>query len=134
MSKKGFRVEFDTSDFNKGMDELDRKVDQWWREARERMADSLLLLSRLEVPHDTGFLQASGHVFYDLADDSWNVAYNTVYASYVHEGMRRNGSHVIQHYQKGRKKKYLEDPLKLNMTLFQEKGRDYIATKLQGEL
>lgn len=134
MSKKGFSVEFDTSDFDKGMDELDRKVDEWWREAREQMADALLTLSRFEVPHDTGFLQASGHVFYDFSEDSWNVAYNTEYASFVHEGMRRDGSHVIQHYQKGRKKKYLEDPLKLNFSLFEAKGRDYIANKLQGEL
>ena len=47
MAKKGFRVEFDTSDFDKGIDELNRKVDVWWREAREQMADALLLISRL---------------------------------------------------------------------------------------
>jgi hypothetical protein len=131
---KGFNVEFDTSDFDKGMDKLDSQIDKWWREAREQMADSLLLISRLEVPHDTGFLQASGHVFYDFGEDSWNVAYNTSYASYVHEGMRRDGSHVIRNYQKGRKAKYLEDPLKLNFSTFEQKGRDYIATKLQGTL
>ena len=134
MAKKGFSVNFDTGDLDKGLAELDKKVDQWWKEAREQMADALLTISRLEVPHDKGFLQISGHTFYDLGEDSWNVAYNTEYASFVHEGMRRDGSHVIRHYQKGRKKKYLEDPLKLNISVFQEKGKQYIANKLQGEL
>jgi hypothetical protein len=132
--KKGFDVHFDTSDLDGGLDRLDKMIDKWWKEAREQMADSLLLISRLEVPHDTGFLQASGHVFYDLGEDSWNVAYNTEYASFVHEGMRRDGSHIIRHYQKGRKKKYLEDPLKLNLSMFQQKGKEYVATKLNGKI
>lgn len=132
--KKGFDVHFDTSDLDGGLDRLDKMIDKWWNEAREQMADSLLLISRLEVPHDTGYLQASGHVFYDKAEDSWNVAYNTEYASFVHEGMRRDGSHIIRHYQKGRKKKYLEDPLKLNLSMFQQRGKEYVATKLQGKI
>jgi len=132
--KKGFDVHFDTSDLDGGLDRLDKMIDKWWKEAREQMADSLLLISRLEVPHDTGFLQASGHVFYDHGEDSWNVAYNTEYASFVHEGMRRDGSHIIRHYQKGRKKKYLEDPLKLNLSMFQQKGKEYVATKLNGKI
>lgn len=134
MAKQAFSVTFDSSELEKGLNKLDGEVDKWWREARERMADTLLLLSRFEVPHDTGQLQISGHSFFDAGENSWNVAYNTPYATYLHEGMRRDGSHLIINYQKGRKGKYLEDPLLKNMSRWNKIGSDYVGSKLNGKI
>lgn len=130
----GFNVNFDDSDLQGGLNRLEKQVDKWWRDAREQMADTLLLISRAEVPHDTGFLQTTGHVFYEVPEDAVCVAYNTPYAAYVHEGFRKDGSHVIKHYQKGRKKKYLEDPLKLNIDTWNKIGSDIVAAKLRGKI
>lgn len=130
----GFDVNFDDSDLQRGLSNLDRQVDKWWKDAREQMADTLLLISRMEVPHDKGTLQTTGHVFYDAPEDAMCVAYNTPYAAYVHEGFRRDGSHKIINFQKGRKKKYLEDPLKLNINTWNKIGSDFVANKLKGKI
>lgn len=82
------------------------------------MAQTLLILSSHEVPHDKGLLSSSGQIFKDVQGHS--VAYNKEYASFQHEGIRRDGTHKIVNYQKGRKKKYLEDPLKLNLPIWQK--------------
>ena len=130
----GFSMNFDDSDLQRGLSRLDRQVDKWWKDALENMADTLLLLSRFEVPHDKGTLQATGHVFYEASDDAMCVAYNTPYAAYVHEGFRRDGSHKIINFQKGRKKKYLEDPLKLNIDTWNKIGSSFVANKLKGKI
>lgn len=108
------RIDIDDDDFQKAMDKLTSMLDDIGKTALMEMADALLVLARLEVPHDTGRLQSSGNAFWD--GDSSAVAFDTDYASYVHEGMRKDGTHVIRSYQKGRKKKFLEDPLKMNLT------------------
>jgi hypothetical protein len=79
------------------------------------VADEILRLSSFEVPHDTGMLQTSGHVEPDT-DKSVIVGYNKVYAARLHE-------HPEYRFQKGRKGKYLEDPIKNNLAVFQR----YIA-------
>lgn len=108
------RIEIDDKDFIKVLNQLEKRLDDMGKTALMEMADALLVLSRLEVPHDTGRLQSTGNAFWDV--DSSAVSYDTDYASYVHEGMRADGTHVIRSYQKGRKKKYLEDPLKNNIS------------------
>lgn len=133
-----FTVTLDTSGLMRGLDELDKQVDQWVAEALEEMADSLLLLSSYEVPHDTGQLQSTGHKFPDrkgvIASGEINVAYDTEYAAYQHEGMRKDGTHIIKHYQKGRKAKYLQDPLLNNLSMWEGVMRDTISAKLNGEI
>lgn len=108
------KIDIDDTDFKRTMDALTRALDDIGKSALMEMADALLVVSRLEVPHDTGRLQSTGNAFWD--NDSSAVAYDTEYASYVHEGMRADGSHVIQYYQKGRKKKFLEQPLLQNLS------------------
>ena len=93
-------------------------VDGVAMQAAKDMADTLLILSRYEVPHDEGTLQSSGHT--EQEGDGWLVVYNVRYAAFQHEGKRKDGSHIIRHYQKGRKGKYLEDPMKNNTTKWQE--------------
>ena len=73
------------------------------------VASEILRLSSFEVPHDTGMLQSSGHIE-DLNDESI-VGYNKVYAARLHE-------HPEYHFQKGRKAKYLEGPIKKNLHIF----------------
>ncbi len=65
----------------------------------------LMRLSQLEVPHDEGTLQNSGTV--ELIMGSVVVGYHTAYAARLHE-------HPEYHFQKGRKGKYLEDPIRKN--------------------
>lgn len=113
-----FKFDFDDSEVQKGLDKLARNFEDVEKRALLEMADTLLTLSRFEVPHDTGALQKSGSVFSD--SQGTGVAYNIEYAAYQHEGVRKDGTHVINNYQKGRKGKYLEDPLKMNISQWEK--------------
>jgi len=65
----------------------------------------ILRLSQAEVPHDKGSLQNSGTV--DEVNGDVVVGYHMPYAARLHE-------HPEYRFQKGRKGKYLEDPIKRN--------------------
>lgn len=82
-------------------------------EWEDKAASQLLVLSRREVPFRDSNLQKSG--FSDRDKDGAFVAYTEKYAAYQHEGVRADGTYVVRNYNGGRKKKYLEDPLKQNM-------------------
>ncbi len=127
-------VFFDDKDFQRGISRFEKEAMAAEKRSRFVMGDTLLLLSRFEVPHDTGYLQSSGNVSYDGVEDAVVVAYNTVYAAFVHEGFgERNGRLVyIKQYQKGRKKKYLQDPLLLNRDKWESIARDNLARILTG--
>lgn len=101
------KVTIDTSDFDRVLNELDAKVDEFEMKALKEMGDELLRLSSFEVPHDTGFLQSTGNV--ERKKDEVIVGYHTDYAARLHE-------HPEYNFQKGRKGKYLEDPLKKNLS------------------
>lgn len=135
---KSFSVTLDTSGLYRGLDKLDKQVDEWVAEALEQMADSLILLSSYEVPHLTGQLQSTAHKFPTQnevkATGEINVAYDTEYAAYQHEGMRKDGTRVITHYNNGRKGKYLQDPLLNNFKMWQGVMHDTISAKLNGEI
>ena len=103
-------VTLDYSSFKSGLKKLDKTFNKSVRRGVNDVANEVLRLSSFEVPHDTGALQNSGHV-----EDHGNyaiVGYNKVYAAKLHESPQFN-------YQKGRKAKYLEDPIKNNLTVFQ---------------
>lgn len=65
----------------------------------------LMRLSQMEVPHDEGTLQNSGVV--EEVNGDIVVGYHTPYAARLHE-------HPEYRFQKGRKGKYLEDPILRN--------------------
>jgi hypothetical protein len=111
MADKFLTVKIDPSDFLKVIDAIAEKVDRISMKALTEMGDTLLNLSSHEVPHDTGALQATGVVDPDNFRQMVTVGYHTPYASRLHE-------HPEYHFQKGRKGKYLEDPLKHNLTLW----------------
>lgn len=79
-------------------------------------AHMLLDESRKQVPLDTGALQRSGAV--DSNGLSATVSYDTPYAVRWHE---HNA-----HFQRGRKKKYLEDPC--NDSGIQRRILDYLRS------
>lgn len=128
---KGMTVHFDDSSLQRGLSSLEKALSVWMLEALNEMADTLLLLSRAEVPHDVGTLQASGHVFPE-GKDTVSVAYNTDYAAFQHEG--GDEKRKILHYQKGRKDKYLEDPLKINGSKWESIAQKQISRKLTGSI
>lgn len=102
----------DASDF---LSKIDGSVDKAMSVASKgvaMIADEVLRLSQYEVPHDTGLLQNSGHTEH-AGQNEEIVGYNKVYAARLHE-------HPEYRFQKGRKGKYLEDPIKRNLNVFQK--------------
>lgn len=105
-------VILDASDFERGLDRLEKQVDMLKSKAVLDMANEALRLSQEQVPHDTGYLQNTGVAELESLDEAV-VGYNTPYAARLHE-------HPEYNFQKGRKGKYLEDPVKQNLTKFAE--------------
>lgn len=72
------------------------------------IANEILRLSQAEVPLDKGTLQNSGNV--EDFGDYMIIGYHTPYAARLHE-------HPEYHFQRGRKGKYLEDPIIRNQAV-----------------
>ena len=102
-------IAWDTSDFDGKISKVTPKMLAGASKAVGEAGDELLRLSTMEVPHDTGTLQNSGNVAKKKLEAV--ISYNTPYAVRVHE-------HPEYRFQKGRKGKYLEDPLKNNVSKF----------------
>lgn len=107
-------IKLNTKKFDEGLDKLQKLIKLQNRKALREIGDEILRLSSYEVPHDKGLLQASGKV--EMMLDSGEVGYNKVYAARLHENPQFK-------FQKGRKGKYLEDPIKNNLQVF----RSYYA-------
>lgn len=111
----------DDSDFQKLMDTLGKRADDLEKTVTLEMADSLLALARLEVPFDEGELNKSGNT--DNDEEGAYTAFNIEYAAFQHEGVRADGTHRITFHGNGRKGKYLEEPLLLNLDKWLDIGR-----------
>ena len=122
--KKKFDVQIDISGLQHGLNKLRNEVADWADEAIKEMADTLLLLSQAEVPHDEGTLEKSGSVK-KLKKGKYQVGYHTPYAAFQHEG--GDEKRIITNYQKGRKKKFLENPLKENLPRWQKVFKKELA-------
>lgn len=116
-------IKFDASSFFNRAKQISTKINQTAHNAVNAVADETLRLSQFQVPHDTGLLQNSGHVEPGRSELEAVVGYNKVYAARLHE-------HPEYHFQKGRKGKYLEDPIKSNIDIF----RNYIIKAVQEAL
>lgn len=104
-------IEWETTEFFQKAEELLIKIEDKGKEAAKMVAEEIMRLSQFEVPHDTGQLQNSGHIE-DGEDGEQIVGYNKVYAARLHENPQYR-------FQKGRKGKYLEDPIKNNLNIFE---------------
>lgn len=116
-------IKIDDKEFKKKIQEYKSMVlGSRRQQATHDIATEVLRLSQKEVPHDIGTLQNSGFVE-DHKDESI-VGYNTVYAAALHEGFRIDSKTdkkiYFINYQKGRKRKYLEDPIKNNILKFRK--------------
>ena len=103
-------ITIDTSKLNAGIARLGLVMKKAVLQGINDVASEVLRLSSFEVPHDTGMLQSSGSIE-QSTDEQVIVGYNKVYAARLHE-------HPEYRFQKGRKGKYLEDPIKNNLNVF----------------
>lgn len=108
-------VKVDTSSFDRGMAKLEADVNARSLDGLFSMATEVGRLSSHEVPHDTGMLQNSYGI--ETGINEVVAGYNKEYAAYQHEGIRADGTRRISSYQKGRKGKFLEDPIKNNLSV-----------------
>jgi hypothetical protein len=103
-------------------------MDEWGRIC----AGELLRLSRYVVPFASGRLSQSG--FFRREGQYWITGYDTKYAMYQHEGMRKDGSRIVRNWSNGRKSKYLENPLKENISTWNRVAREVLASELKKKL
>ncbi len=102
-------IDLDFGQVLKRLSRIDRDIKPAARYARGEVGDELLRLSQKEVPHDEGTLANTG--VSEREGDEQVVGYNTPYAARLHE----NPGYT---FQKGRKGKYLEQPMKENIAPF----------------
>lgn len=100
-------VRVDKTSFNRGVKRALNAIERATLKGVNDVASEILRLGTFEVPHDIGMLQSSGAIEPNDAT-SVIVGYNKVYAARLHE-------HPEYRFQKGRKGKYLEDPIKNNL-------------------
>lgn len=98
-------VQIDTKGFLASINKLATQAVSSGKYSAMDIGNEILRLSQIEVPHDKGTLQNSGTVE-EIGDDVV-VGYHTPYAARLHE-------HPEYRFKKGRKGKYLEDPIKRN--------------------
>ena len=113
-------IEFDLSGLTDGIKRLSKGIEDNSKKAVREIANEVLRLSQKEVPHDTGALQNSGHTEDTNSGLEQLVGYNKVYAARLHE-------HPEYNFQKGRKGKYLEDPLKNNLKAFADIYKEIVG-------
>ena len=92
----------------------------------------LLRLSRYVVPFYSGRLSQSG--FFRKEGQYWITGYDTKYAMYQHEGMRRDGSRIVRNWSNGRKNKFLENPLKENISTWNKVANQVLMQELKKKL
>lgn len=112
------KISVDIDGVMKNLGKLNVESSKWAAQALSEMADTLLVLSRAEIPVQSGRLTGTGNA-YQSGQMEYSVSYNTTYAAYQHEGIRRDGTHVIRNRPGGGKSKFLEDPLKMNLSTWQ---------------
>lgn len=115
-------VDLDAGAFIRSIDFLIPKVAKASDDGEDEIADELLRLSQHEVPKDEGVLEGTGVA--DRDKQGAYVGYNKPYAARLHE-------HPEYNFQKGRKGKYLEDPIKQNISVFREHYMDKIKGALK---
>lgn len=104
------KVYIDTTGVIKGLNQWEDRMARTATYGLNVIATEVLRLSQKEVPHDEGLLQNSGTIEQKSALE-FLVGYNKRYAARLHE-------HPEYRFQKGRKGKYLEDPIKKNRQVF----------------
>lgn len=102
MADAPLQFQIDMSPLTAGLTQLAKTIQAGSAAAALAIGFEILRLSELEVPHDKGTLQNSGTV--QEIDGNVVIGYHTPYAARLHE-------HPEYRFQKGRKGKYLVDPV-----------------------
>lgn len=97
-------VDVDSRAVRANISKLQKKAPGSSTGALEDAAYELMRLSQQQVPHDEGTLQNSGTVESSPNGRDIILGYHTPYAARLHE-------HPEYNFQKGRKGKYIEDPI-----------------------
>jgi len=128
MPKNAVTVNLNTQDFDAGIRQFQQNVREVENEVAYEQANEILRTSLREVPHDTGNLQNTGQTRSLTAKNGHMVLYDTDYAAKMHENPQFD-------FQKGRKGKYLEDPIKQNESRLQQiaqgVGRRRLANRIR---
>jgi hypothetical protein len=127
---KGKSFYWDDKDFRKLLDDLGDAVLSIQESISMKMADTIRAISQNEVPLDVATLERSVNTEFDKSEGQAVLSYNTEYAAYQHEGVSADGTRLVQNWQHGRKKKYVEDPIKMNLT----KLNDVAKTEFENRL
>lgn len=98
----------DVKEFSLSLVRLKKSADSAGKFSALAIGNEIMRLSQQEVPHDVGTLQNSGDVEQD--GDNVIVGYHTPYAARLHE-------HPEYRFKKGRKGKFLEDPINRNAAI-----------------
>lgn len=102
-------VVFDFSDLEAGLEKIQEVIEVVGIKSIEAITDEVMRISTQEVPLRDGYLLASlGREVEGLVT---TVGYNIEYAARLHE-------HPEYNFRKGRKGKYLIDPITINMSVF----------------
>jgi hypothetical protein len=107
----GVKIKWNSKEFLANMKKLQQQAEKVKIQPVRDVALEIMRLSQFEVPHDKGLLQNSGRV--EPMPTGAKVGYDKVYAARLHE-------HPEYKFQKGRKGKYLIDPIKNNLSVFQK--------------
>ncbi len=115
-------MEYDGKQVSLNLKKMAFAFDNGADKANLDVAFEVMRLSQKEVPHDEGTLQNSGTVE-SLPNGDVVVGYHTRYAARLHE-------HPEYNFQRGRKGKYLSDPILRNETILGLKYVRNITTHL----
>lgn len=98
-------VQVDTTGFLASVKDLGKSAESAKDASAMDIGLEIMRLSQEQVPHDVGSLQNSGNV--EQIGGNVVLGYYEPYAARLHE-------HPEYRFQKGRKGKYLEDPIRTN--------------------
>lgn len=117
MSDGPVQFQIDMSEVTAGLTRLAAKAEEAKGAAALAVAYEIIRLSSFEVPHDKGTLQNSATV--QVIQGEIILGYHTPYAARLHE-------HPEYRFQKGRKGRYLVDPIIKNAAVLGLKmGEDF---------
>ena len=102
-------IDIDTSEVLTNLKLITPRIELKLNKTLFEIAAEVLRLAEKENPHDKGILQSSQAIEPEGA--GYVLGYNKEYAARLHE-------HPEYNFQKGRKGKYLEDPIKNNVKQF----------------
>ena len=103
---------------NVNLELLEDRINKAIENSLDEQAELLISYAKKEVPKKNNDLMNSVEKE-KITDDTIRVSFNEPYASYQHEGKRKDGTHIVRRYTTpGTKKFYIKEPLNTNSGKF----------------